>query len=133
MGEFSVVRLDHRVLTIRDIGVTVAFHETAVGMKGVRFRAYDGTTRWALLFGRQRFNLHEAGAEFEPKATVPTPGSPDLCFLSATPLDKWQTHLEKLGIDLRLGPQRQTGAHRPILSIYLRDPNGNLIGVANQL
>ena len=129
----SVVALDHLVLTVADIDASVAFYERALGMSAERFDAADGSTRIALKFGRQKINLHGAGAEFAPHAKRPTRGSADLCFLSAEPLADWQTHLENLGIAIVEGPVRRTGATGPILSLYLRDLDGNLIEISNPL
>ena len=125
--------LDHLVLTVVDIEVTVAFYKQALGMTAERFEAADGTTRTALNFGRQKINLHPAGAEFAPHAERPTRGSADLCFLSAEPLADWKCHLGALGIAIEEGPVRRTGATGPILSLYLRDPDGNLIEISNPL
>lgn len=86
----------------------------------------------ALHFGAQKINLHRAGAEIAPHAAAPRPGSADLCFLTETPLADWQVHLEGLGIAVELGPVPRTGATAPIMSLYLRDPDGNLIEVANR-
>lgn len=127
-----VQSLDHLVLTVADIDATRAFY-ARLGMTADRFAAADGTTRWALTFGRQKINLHPAGREFEPKAARPVPGSADLCFLSDTPLTQWQEHLEEHGIAIIDGPVRRTGAQGPILSLYVRDPDGTLIELANQL
>ncbi|MCB1343397.1 MAG: VOC family protein, partial [Pseudooceanicola sp.] len=76
-------------------------------------------------------NLHPKGGEFDPKAAHPGPGTADLCFLSATPLPGWEAHLADCGVDVEDGPVRRTGATGPILSLYLRDPDGNLIEVSN--
>lgn len=129
----SVVALDHLVLTVADIDASIAFYEKGLGMSAERFAATDGTMRTALKFGRQKINLHQAGAEFAPHADKPTRGSADLCFFSAEPLADWQTHLENLGIAIEEGPVRRTGATGPILSLYLRDPDGNLIEISNPL
>ena len=123
--------LDHLVLTVASIDRTVTFYENALGMTAQRFTVADGTTRTALAFGAQKINLHQAGAEFEPKAAHPNPGSADLCFLSTTALEDWQSHLAAQGITIEEGPVPRTGATGPIRSIYVRDPDGNLIEVAN--
>ena len=83
--------------------------------------------------GGVEINLHIAGAEFEPKARQATPGSADLCFLSAVPLAAWQTHLQSLDVPVEEGPVRRTGATGPLMSIYIRDPDGNLIELSNAL
>lgn len=127
----KVTTLDHLVLTVADIDATADFYERAFGMQRDVFRPADGTTRVALKFGRQKINLHKSGAEFDPKALAPTKGSADLCFLSDTPVAGWLSHFAALGLEEVEGPVRRTGATGPILSVYLRDPDGNLIEVAN--
>lgn len=125
--------LDHLVLTVRDVAASVAFYERVLGMKETRFAAADGVQRVALTFGRQKINLHEAGREFEPKAARATPGSADLCFLTAEPIEAVQARLQAAGAAIVAGPVRRTGATGPILSVYIRDPDGNLLEIANQL
>lgn len=126
----EVQALDHLVLTVADIAATVAFYETAMGMRAEAFETATGEVRQALLFGRAKINLHQAGAEFEPKANHPTPGSADLCFLTDHPLETWMAHLTKQGITIEEGPVPRTGATGPLMSLYLRDPDGNLIEIA---
>jgi catechol 2,3-dioxygenase-like lactoylglutathione lyase family enzyme len=126
----AVQSLDHLVLTVRNMDATLCFYEQALGMVAERFVVADGSTRMALKFGAQKINLHQAGAEFEPKSNRPTPGSADLCFLTQTPLEEWQDHLTKQGIPIEQGPVPRTGATGPILSLYLRDPDQNLIEVS---
>jgi len=124
-------RLDHLVLTVRDIPATCDFYTGVLGMASEIFDAADGSMRRALTFGNQKINLHQAGAEFEPKARNPRPGSADICFLSDTPIGDWQIHLAGQGIETQAGPVARTGAQGPIMSIYLRDPDGNLIEISN--
>lgn len=119
--------LDHLVLTVADVEASVAFYARALGMAAVTFAGH----RRALAFGNQKINLHPHGHEFEPKAARPTPGSADLCFLTSVPLAEVQSHLAGQGIDVIEGPVRRTGACGPLLSLYFRDPDGNLIEVAN--
>lgn len=126
----KLTRLDHLVLTVANIAVTRRFYEDMLGMTGESFDAADGTTRWALKFGSQKINLHQSGQEFEPKSHAPMPGSADLCFLTDTPLDEWQVHLEAMGVSIEQGPVARTGATGPISSIYLRDPDKNLIEIS---
>ena len=95
-----ITGLDHLVLTVRDPDATVRFYVDGLGMRLETF----GEGRKALHFGRQKINLHLAGQEFEPKADKPTPGSADLCFLTATPVDQVATHLKALGHRLLEGP-----------------------------
>jgi len=121
--------LDHLVLTVADIDATVTFYTKALGMGVVTF----GAGRKALTFGSQKINLHQQGKEFEPKAERPTPGSADLCFLTRVPLNTVMAHLNGCGVDVIEGPVPRTGAQGPILSVYIRDPDGNLIEIANRL
>lgn len=129
----KVDSLDHLVLTVSNIPKTLAFYCDILGMQAEEFHPTDGSTRWALKFGVQKINLHQAGQEFLPKAHVPQPGSADLCFLSATPIADWQQHLQRLGQEVIEGPVQRTGATGPILSIYLRDPDQNLIEISQPL
>ena len=122
--------LDHLVLTVADIDQTIAFYTRVLGMTHLPFQVADGSTRHALAFGTHKINLHAAGAEFEPKARAPAPGTADLCFLTNTPLDDWQRHLAATQTYIEEGPVPRTGAQGPIMSIYLRDPDGNLIEVS---
>jgi len=132
-AKFQVVSLDHLVLTVADIGITVAFYESVLGMKVEEFLSADGSLRVALTFGAQKINLHRVGGEFEPKAATPRAGSADLCFLSERTVADWARHLESMGVAIEMGPVRRTGAQGPILSIYLRDPDQNLIEIANRV
>ena len=120
-------RLDHLVLTVRDLSATVDFYTRVLGMTEVTF----GQGRKALQFGNQKINLHEAGREFEPKAKTPVPGSADLCFITATPIADVQAHLAAHGVPVEEGPVPRTGAIGPITSVYVRDPDGNLIEISN--
>ena len=124
---FRIERLDHFVLTVRSIADTVAFYERVMGMQAVTF----GAGRFALAYGQQKINLHEAGREFEPKAERPTPGSADLCFITATPLPAVIAHLDACGVPVLEGPIARTGALGPIMSVYFLDPDQNLIEVSN--
>ena len=121
-----VTSLDHLVLTVRDIEATCRFYETVLGMNVITF----GGGRKALSFGSQKINLHEVGKEFEPKAAHPTPGSADLCFLIESSLTEFSDHLRSLNMPILEGPISRTGALGPMQSIYVRDPDGNLIEVA---
>ncbi len=127
----KVDALDHLVLTVLDIDITIAFYRDVLGMRAGVFQPPDGPRRRALKFGTQKINLHQKGAEFEPKAGTPTPGSADLCFLSQTPLKDWQLHFAALGVPVEQGPVMRTGATGAIISLYLRDPDGNLIELSN--
>ncbi|HEY6612202.1 MAG TPA: VOC family protein [Pseudomonas sp.] len=123
----QIARLDHLVLTVADIETTRDFYVRVLGMQAVTFAG----GRSALAFGQQKINLHQAGREFEPKAERPTPGSADLCFIVSTPLEQVVTHLQGCGVPVVEGPVQRTGATGPILSVYLRDPDQNLIELSN--
>ena len=122
--------LDHLVLTVADIDATCAFYRRVLGMDVI---AFGNGQRVALAIGAQKINLHAAGREFEPKAHKPTPGSADLCFITAVPLVDVVAHLHAEAVPIVEGPARRTGATGPILSVYFRDPDRNLIEVSNQL
>jgi catechol 2,3-dioxygenase-like lactoylglutathione lyase family enzyme len=126
-GSMQVAQLDHLVLTVRDVDACIAFYETVLGMRAVTF----GAGRQALAFGKQKINLHRAGREFEPKAGCPTPGSADLCFLTELALEEVVARALAHGVRLIEGPVPRTGAVGPLRSVYFRDPDGNLIEVAN--
>ena len=129
----KVTALDHLVLTVTDIAATCVFYTGVMGMTADTFQPADGTTRWSLGFGPQKINLHQKGAEFEPKAAQPAPGSADLCFLTDTALEDWIVHLSAHNIVVEQGPVPRTGATGPILSLYIRDPDANLIEISTPL
>ena len=127
---FTLDGLDHLVLTVRDIEASCAFYEKVLGMKRETF----GEGRTALKFGCQKLNLHPHPTPHQPLvADIPAPGTADLCFLTATPLDRVEAHLKSCGAQIELGPLRRSGAQGPILSLYLRDPDRNLIEIATPL
>jgi len=121
--------LDHLVLTVEDIEITIDFYSRVLGMEIVTL----GSGRKALSIGSQKINLHEHGKEFEPKAQHPTPGSSDLCFITSVPLSAVVTHLSSCKVAIIEGPIQRTGATGPILSVYFRDPDMNLIEVSNRV
>ena len=121
--------LDHLVLTVASIEQSFDFYARVLGMGVETF----GEGRKALTFGNQKINLHRAGHEFAPKAERPTPGCADLCFISETPIDDIIAHLRAEGVVIEEGPVRRTGATGPILSVYFRDPDHNLIEVSNTI
>ena len=125
----EIDRLDHLVLTVKDIAATCRFYCQVMGMQEVTF----GQGRKALLFGRQKINLHQQGREFEPKAARPMPGSADLCFIASTSLSVIAQQLQACGILIETGPVARTGALGAIRSLYFRDPDNNLIEIANYL
>jgi catechol 2,3-dioxygenase-like lactoylglutathione lyase family enzyme len=123
----QISRLDHLVLTVADIDATCRFYEQVMGMQTVTFAG----GRKALAFGQQKINLHPHGREFEPKAKTPMPGSADLCFIATTPIDQVLAHLQACGVAALEGPVARTGALGPIISVYFRDPDDNLVEVSN--
>jgi catechol 2,3-dioxygenase-like lactoylglutathione lyase family enzyme len=123
----TIDRIDHIVLTVFDLERTIDFYSRVLGMEPVTFA--EG--RRGLAFGRQKLNLHQAGREFEPKALKPGPGAIDLCFISATPLAAVIEQLKAHGVTIIQGPVPKTGALGPMMSVYFRDPDGNLIEVSN--
>ena len=123
----SVDRIDHVVLTVRDIEATCDFYSRVLGMRHVLF----GDSRHALEFGRQKINLHQAGKEFEPKAKFPTPGSADLCLITLVPVEALVEYLKACHVDIVQGPGPQVAAAGALTSVYFRDPDGNLIEVSN--
>ena len=123
-------RLDHLVLTCRDVAATIRFYTEVLGMREVTF----GAARKAVAFGQQKINLHAsgqvgqgAGGSVTAVAARPMPGSADFCLIVAEPLDNVIAHLAACGVPVEEGPVVKTGALGPIESVYVRDPDGNLI------
>ncbi len=123
----EIDRIDHVVLTVRDVAATCAFYTRVLGMREERF----GAGRTALHFGRHKLNPQQAGQESTLVARVPTPGSGDLCFITTTPLDAVLAHLHACGVAVEAGPVAREGALGHMVSVYFRDPDGNLVEVAN--
>ena len=121
--------IDHIVFTVKDVEITCEFYQRVLGMVITTF----GEGRKALSFGRQKINLHQWGKEFEPKAAAPAPGAQDICFITQKPIADVVQHLKICEIEIEDGPVRRTGAAGPILSVYFRDPDSNLIEVSNYL
>jgi phosphoribosylglycinamide formyltransferase-1 len=128
-ADFHIDRLDHLVLTVRDVEATCSFYERVLGMQAITF----DQARTALVFGQQKINLHAAGREFEPKADRPTPGSADLCFVTSTPLPRVIAHLAASLVAIVEGPVSRTGAIGTLRSVYIRDPDHNLIEISNYI
>ena len=120
-------RLDHLVLTVRDVEATCRFYERVLGMRREEF----GAGRIALHFGRQKINLHPYPSPVEIVAKDPRPGSADLCFITETPLEEVAAHLEARGVTIEMGPVERSGAEGTLRSVYCRDPDGNLIEVSS--
>ncbi len=129
MTDLHIDRLDHLVLTVADIDATCRFYQRVLGMQVETF----GSGRTALRFGLQKINLHAHGREFEPKAARPTPGSADLCLITYATIDEILAHLHAQDVRIEDDPVQRTGATGPILSVYFRDPDGNLIEVSRYL
>jgi len=123
----DIERLDHLVLTVADIEHTCQFYQQALGLKVVTFAGH----RKALAFGRQKINLHQLAKEFEPRAFRPTAGSADFCFITATPLETVIQELRASNVAIEMGPVDRNGALGPMRSIYIRDPDRNLVEIAN--
>lgn len=130
MAGIVIARLDHLVLTARDLEATLVFYERVLGMRREVFGA-GGAPRAALHFGRQKINVHPHPTDVEIVAKDPRPGTADLCFIAETPLPAVIAHLEACGVALEMGPVQRSGAQGPILSVYIRDPDGNLIEISN--
>lgn len=122
-----IERLDHLVLTVKDIPATCAFYEQVLGLEVVNF----GEGRVGLSFGSNKINLHQEGREFEPKAHRPTPGSADLCLITKRPIAEVIQRLQACQVPVVHGPVTKIGALGPMLSVYFRDPDLNLIEVSN--
>ena len=121
--------IDHIVLTTRDRQACIRFYTEVLGMKLVAFRT-PTEERLALSFGEQKINLHEWGREFEPRAHVAVPGSLDLCFIASVPLDAVMRKLESAKVKIIEGPVKKTGAVGSIRSVYVRDPDLNLVEIS---
>jgi catechol 2,3-dioxygenase-like lactoylglutathione lyase family enzyme len=123
-----IYHLDHLVLTTADEQACIDFY---VGLLGMTLETF-GQGRKAFKFGGQKINLHVKGSEFEPKAHLPVPGALDLCFIAARPLDEVIARIRERGVRIVEGPVRRTGASYPLRSIYLRDPDLNLIEISER-
>jgi catechol 2,3-dioxygenase-like lactoylglutathione lyase family enzyme len=130
MSRCLVERVDHLVLTVTDIEATLRFYERALGMSRESFRGPEGQLRHALTFGRQKINLQDRDTQTPTKALRPTLGSGDFCLIASAPLDDVLEHLRAEGIAIEAGPVPRRGALGPIRSLYFRDPDGNLVEVA---
>ncbi len=122
----KIERIDHFVLTVADVEASAAFYARVLGMERVSF----GEGRQALRFGRHKINLHPAARPFEPKAARPTPGSADVCLIAEGDIEAVTARLAVEGVAIEQGPVARTGAGGPITSVYIRDPDGNLIEIS---
>jgi len=125
---FTIEQLDHLVLTVANLDATIDFYTEVLSMDAITFEG-----RKALRFGDQKINLHQRGHEFNPKAAHPTPGSADLCFITLTPIDEVIEYLAALRVHIEEGPVERTGAVGKIRSVYIRDPDHNLVEISNYL
>lgn len=129
LSSMNIKSLDHFVLTVRNLEKTLWFYHDVLGMEIITF----GPNRKALAYGDSKINLHEVDREFEPKANHSTPGSADLCFLTDTPLEIVVEELNKHQAPIEEGPVKRTGAQHPLMSVYIRDPDGNLVEISNEI
>ena len=128
-------KIDHVVITVKNLKKTIDFYTNILGMKLEKFYSSldNDQIRYALSFGSQKINIHEEKKPIKPNALNPSSGSMDICFISKNKINDWVHHLVKKGINIEIGPEKKTGALGPILSIYIRDPDFNLIEISNQL
>ena len=124
--------VDHIVLTTRDLPSCIRFYTEVLGMKLESFRT-PTETRQALKFGSQKLNLHEWGKEFTPRAHVAAPGTLDLCFIAAVPLEQVIAKLKAAHVPILEGPVMKTGAVSKLRSVYVRDPDLNLVEISEQI
>ena len=130
----EIQRIDHIVVQTADLEATIKFYTEILGMDNSSFQPpTGGPVRQSLHFGLQKINLHDVASPFIPHAKNPVAGSVDLCFITTQPLSNWQTHLADHGIKIEDGPVRKTGANGLILSVYIRDPDCNLIEISNYI
>ena len=126
--------IDHVVITVFDINKSVQFYSNILGMELQEFlSSTDNTKRKSLKFGRQKINLHEVSKTFKPHANNPLPGTMDICFISEINVNEWIKIFDNFDIKIEDGPVQKTGANGPIRSIYVRDPDKNLIEISNQI
>ena len=126
--------IDHVVITVTDINNSIHFYSNILGMELQEFLSTsDNVKRKSLKFGSQKINLHEASKPFKPHANNPIPSAMDICFLSEINIDDWIKIFNKFNIKIEDGPVKKTGANGPIRSIYVRDPDKNLIEISNQI
>jgi catechol 2,3-dioxygenase-like lactoylglutathione lyase family enzyme len=128
--KFTVDRIDHIVMTCNDLTITAAWYQRVLGMER---EEYGGSNRTALRFGAQKINLHEVGSEVSPHAQLARPGTLDLCFVIAMRPEDAIAQLHACGVSIERGPVSRIGALGDIMSVYCRDPDGNLIELASYM
>ena len=134
MEKPDIKSIDHIVMQASDMSETIQFYTEILGMTKSEFQPITGgPVRQSLHFGVQKINLHHAESPFLPHAKNPAAGSVDLCLISEQPLDEWQQHLANFGIVIENGPVHKICANGQLLSIYIRDPDGNLIEISNYI
>ena len=128
-------KIDHVVITVKDLNKTIDFYTKILGMKLEKFSSSlkNNQIRYAVSFGTQKINIHEEKKPLKPNALNPSSGSMDICFISKNKIKDWVYHLKNKGINIEIGPEKKTGALGLILSIYIRDTDFNLIEISNQL
>ena len=132
MSKCEISSIDHIVMTVADVSKTIDFYCSVLGTTMVEFvPPTGGPARKSLHFGKQKINLHYAESPYLPHAETPQAGSVDLCFISTQSLDDWQRHLANHDVSVAEGPVRKTGANGTLMSLYIRDPDGNLIEISN--
>jgi len=134
MSKCEISAIDHFVMTVADMSKTIDFYCSVLGTKMVEFvPPTGGPARKSLHFGKQKINLHDAASPYVPHAKTPQAGSVDLCFISSQSLDDWLTHLANHEVSVEEGPVGKTGANGALMSLYIRDPDGNLIEISNYI
>ena len=128
-------KIDHVVITVKDLYKTIDFYTNILGMRLEKFSSSlnNSQMRYAVSFGSQKINIHEEKKPFKPNAFNPHSGSMDICFISNNKINDWVNYLDRKEINIEIGPEKKTGAFGSILSIYIRDPDLNLIEISNQL
>ena len=128
-------KIDHVVITVKDLDKTIDFYTNILRMRLEKFSSSlsNNQIRYAVSFGSQKINIHEEKKPLKPNALNPYSGSMDICFISKNKIKDWVNHLVQNKINIEIGPEKKTGALGPILSIYIRDPDFNLIEISNQL
>ncbi len=125
----KVHSIDHIVMTVKSIEKSCKFYQECLGLEIITFQ----NDRKALKCGNQKINLHEIGHEFDPKAKNASKGTVDICLIVENPIAEIVKDFEKKGVEIIEGPIKRTGATHKLLSIYVFDPDGNLIELSNSM